>query len=330
MLPTPREVLRRLSVPALLVTNLTNIRYLTGVTLSDGSLLVLPKSFILFADARYREMATSMVQNMVTVRAETELLPTLLKMSSCGFEQWNVTFGRLQKWKKMCKSTTFVPTTDAIEYFRRSKDDVELRNIRRAEKITVELLRRVPAVLKKGITERAVAWKIEQWARELGAEGMSFDSIVAFGTHTSRPHHHPTMRKLVRGMIVQIDIGVRYNGYCSDRSNVYFTGPIVAEQKRVFQAVLEAKEAAKNAIHSGVSTRELDGIARKILSGYGLERYFTHSLGHGVGLDIHEGVTLSSRSQNDVLLTGEVITVEPGVYIPGKFGIRLEDMVIVK
>ena len=330
MRPIPQSVLDYCKQPALLVTNLTNIRYLTGLDLSDGSLLVLPKSFILFADSRYREMAEQKADGLVTVQSDTALKPMIEQLPICGFEQSHVTYGRYLRWKKTFKTTKFTPTSDVIEHFRRSKDEVELRHMRRAEKITVELLRRIPAALKKGITEIDLAWKIEQWARELGAEGMAFDSIVGFGTHTSRPHHHPTTRKLLKGMMVQIDIGVKVRGYCSDRSAVYFTAPMTAQQKKIYDAVSDAKDTAKRAAKKGASVRELDRIAREVLAEYGLEKYFTHSLGHGVGLDIHEGVSLSARAPDDRLLSGEVITIEPGVYIPGKFGMRLEDMVIVQ
>lgn len=130
--------------------------------------------------------------------------------------------------------------------------------------------------------------------------------------------------------MVQIDIGVKVRGYCSDRSAVYFTAPMTAQQKKIYDAVSDAKDTAKRAAKKGASVRELDRIAREVLAEYGLEKYFTHSLGHGVGLDIHEGVSLSARAPDDRLLSGEVITIEPGVYIPGKFGMRLEDMVIVQ
>lgn len=167
------------------------------------------------------------------------------------------------------------------------------------------------------------------WAHELGAEGMAFPSIVAFGKNSSRPHHHPTSQKLKKGDLVQIDIGAKYNNYCSDRSVVFFTKKPTPVQQKAFSAVYEAKEKAKRAVKKGASTQTLDRIARDVLKKYGMEDAFTHSLGHGVGLDIHEGVTLSSRAPDKKLLKGEVITIEPGVYFEGKFGIRLEDMVIV-
>jgi Xaa-Pro aminopeptidase len=329
MRPRSRVLLADSGIPALLVSDLTNIRYLSGLALSSGVVLVLPKMYLLFVDSRYSEAAAEDAFDDVEVRDIGELAKIMKKIPVCFYEEDTLTVARLRRWKAQWKETAFKRSSGIVEHYRRSKDETELMQMRRAEKITHELLRRIPTVLKTGLTETALAWKIEQWARELGAERMSFESIVGFGTHTSRPHHHPTSRKLGKNMIIQIDIGVVVQGYCSDRSAVYFTGPIPPDQERAYKAVFEAKEAAKEAVKAGVSTRTLDAIARKVLAGYGMEEAFTHSLGHGVGMDIHEGVSLSVRSCDDKLLKGEVITIEPGVYFPGKFGIRLEDMVTV-
>lgn len=329
MRPRSRTLLAKADLPAILVTDPTSIRYLTGVQLSTGIVLAVPKGYRLFVDSRYAEAAAESRANDVRVHDASELAAALQNISICGYSEEQVTVARLRHWKKTFRHTSFVPSADSVWYFRRSKDDAELKCIRRAEKITRELLRRIPSALKIGSTEAGLAWTIEQWARELGAERLSFDPIVGFGAHTSRPHHHPTTKKLTKNTIVQIDIGVVYRGYCSDRSAVYFTGPIPAAQERAYRAVLEAKEAAKKAVKAGALTKSIDDAARKVLKSYGMEDAFTHSLGHGVGLDIHEGVSLSSRS-TDRLLKNEVITIEPGVYFPGKFGIRLEDMIVVE
>lgn len=191
------------------------------------------------------------------------------------------------------------------------------------------MMDRIPSVLKGSITEKQLAEKLRQWAVELGADGLSFDPIVAFGTNSSSPHHHPSSRKLSKGHVVQIDIGARVNGYCADQSCVFFTAKKTPLQKRVFAAVSEAKSASINAIKVGVTNHKLDQIARDILKEENLEQYFTHSLGHGVGLDIHEGVSLSLKAKKTKLLKGEIITIEPGVYIPEKFGMRLEEEIIV-
>jgi Xaa-Pro aminopeptidase len=168
------------------------------------------------------------------------------------------------------------------------------------------------------------------WALELGADGLAFDPIVAFGTHTSSPHHHPTSRALQKGHLVQIDVGAKVKGYCGDMSEVYFTAKPTALQKKVYDTLTEAKNKAMRSVKAGVTTHALDRIARDVLKRDGFDAYFTHALGHGVGLDIHEGVTLSQKAPAQTLLAGEVITIEPGVYFDGKWGMRVEDMIVVQ
>ena len=209
------------------------------------------------------------------------------------------------------------------------KNKNEIRWIRQAESITEEILSRIPRVLRRFPTERELAHMLDLWARDFGADGLSFDPIVAFGNHTSCPHHRPTDRRLQEGHIVQIDVGARYHGYCADRSKVFFTSVPTKKQEYVLNAVREAKDAAKAFAKEGVTNHELDRLARNILKSYKLNKYFVHSLGHGVGLDIHEGINISQKSPEQKLLKGEVITIEPGVYFPGKFGMRLEDMVFI-
>jgi Xaa-Pro aminopeptidase len=297
--------------------------------MTDGLLLVLPTRYVLFTNSLYWEAASQSAYKDIIV-AGIEKMPDFMgKLRMCGFESTNVTISRLARWKRKFKSTKFVQSEGIVEAFRRSKSPDELRLMRRAHRITEELLRRIPSALRVGITELDLVWKIDSWARELGAEEMAFPSIVGFGSHTSRPHHVPSRRTLKKGDIVQIDIGAKYHGYCSDRSAVFFTTKPTKMQERAYQAVLEAKEKAKKAVRAGASTKKIDAIARQALRRYDLERYFIHSLGHGVGLEIHEGIGLSPHSDFK-LLKNEVITIEPGVYFPGKFGIRLEDMVTVK
>lgn len=330
MHPSPARLLARAELPALLITDLVNVRYLTGVCLSSGIVLVLPRSYILFCDARYSEMARQRANAGVLVRDSAFLQRFLRRIDVCGFEEEHVTVARLRHWRSKFPNTKFVRIGAVIEGFRRQKDDEELQCIRRAQRITEEILRRVPSVLRSTTTERGLAWKLRVWAQELGADGMAFDPIVAFGTHTSCPHHQPTTRALRRGHIVQVDVGAVYRGYCGDLSRVYFTAEPPRAVARAYRAVREAKDAVIEQVRAGVSTHDLDRTARAALKRHGLEEFFCHALGHGVGLQVHEGVSLSQRAPEETLLPGEVITVEPGVYVPGKFGIRLEEMVVVE
>lgn len=323
-----QRLLPQSSLPALLLTNPLNIRYLTGATMSEGVLLVKPRSVLLFADARYAEAVKHAVSRSIRVCDPAELPRVLAGYERCGFEEAHVTAARLHGWKTRFKSTKFVHSNGLVEGLRRKKDADELRRIKRALTLTSTILRDVPSWLHPGITERALAWMIHQQAIERGAEGLAFETIVAFGPHTSVPHHHPTDRRLRARDIVQIDMGVRFDGYCSDRSEVFFVGRPTAEQRRVYDAVQNAKKAAIAAVRPGVTCAALDACARERLAEASLESFFAHALGHGVGLDIHEGVTLSGRSR-DTLQQHEVVTIEPGVYLPGRFGVRLEDTIVV-
>lgn len=326
-LPKTSSILLECKAQALLVSSLTNIRYLTGLSVSAGFVLVTKRAITFFADSRYIEAAKSAAR--CTVKDINELEKVLRKVDRCGFEAEDVTVERLRRWKRNFKNTKFVQTSGIIEEFRRQKDGDEIKKFRKAQRITQNVMQKVPKLLKKGISEKELAWKLESLIRGSGAESMSFEPIVAFGKNSALPHHHPGKTKLKKRDIVQIDMGAKFEGYCADQSRVFIVGSPTDKQKFVFDAVEEAKNAATKAVKVGVTTHELDAIARKVLQKYNLEQYFTHSLGHGVGLDIHEGVSLSQKGKKQKLLAGEIITIEPGVYIPGEFGVRLEDEVIV-
>jgi len=330
MRPSPPKILSLAETSGFLVTNLTNIRYLSGVEVSAGLLLVVQGRFFLFVDGRYIEAAKEHAAGNVSLRPLEECMKMLRKMRRCGLEENNVTLGQLRRLKAKNKNTKFIQKSDIIETFRRRKDAIELRHFRRAQRITRELLRRVPAAVRRETTERQLAHQLLTWAVELGADGLAFEPIVAFGKHTSRPHHHPTDRKLKRGHIIQIDVGARFRGYCADQSRVFFTAPPTAEQKVILAVLEKAKRAATLAVKAGASVRAPDEAARAVLRQARLEQYFTHAVGHGVGLEIHEGVSLSQKAPEQKLLRGEIVTIEPGIYLPGKFGMRIEDEVIVK
>lgn len=325
---SPSQLLRQARVPAFLITDLVNIRYLMGLELSAGVLLAVPRRYFLFVDARYSEAAARR-GGLVIVRDLRELPEAMGEVRRCGFEAEHVTVLQRKGWQKKFPRTRFIETSGIVQSFRRRKDTEELRNLRRARSLTRELLRRFPSLLRRRVTEQQIARQLLLWALELGGDSLSFDPIVAFGTHTSSPHHRPTSRLLQKGHIVQIDVGVKVKGYCADMSDVFFTVNPTKTQEQVYRALRIAKARAAAAVKPGTSTRELDRIARNVLKKAGVEQYFTHSLGHGVGLEIHEGVSLSQKAPDQKLLRGEVITIEPGIYIPGKWGMRLEDMVFV-
>ncbi len=329
---SPSKILTLTKTPAFLVTNLVNILYLTGVRVSAGVVLVVKGKILLFVDSRYSEIASSTAYTGIIVRSIGDFSSIIRSIRKCAFEASDVTVARLERWKKQYKNTKFVQTLDLLEGFRREKKDYEINKILAACSRTKKVLKRIPSILKIGISEGSLAHTIEEISRKFGGEGMAFETIVAFGEHSSRPHHRPTDRKLMPNDIVQIDIGVKCQGYCSDFSRVYFVSPPDSQKKKALRALKEAVSFCSKISKPGLSVRVLDIVARKILRKHGFtDTDFCHALGHGVGLDIHEGVTISSKTKREVRLKkNEVITIEPGLYFPGKWGMRWEDTIVVK
>jgi Xaa-Pro aminopeptidase len=235
----------------------------------------------------------------------------------------------MDRWVNVLKNKKFVQIIGLIEGLRKIKDSSELHAISSACLITKKALSRVGSLMRYGMTERQLAFELVAYCMKQGADGMAFDTIVAFGQNTSKPHHKPTNRVLKKGDIVQVDMGCTYDGYCSDYSRVYFTCHPSPNQLKAYRALKEAKKVAEKFLKPGVLNTKLDEVARGVLRLHGYDKEFSHSLGHGVGLDIHEGVTLSMKAPPVRLRKNEVVTIEPGLYFPGKFGMRIEDTRIV-
>lgn len=329
MRPSAKELLAKIGYQAMIITNPINIRYLCTFSGGNASLLVTKKGYALFVDVLEYEAAVKHAPSFVRVQKHEKILSAFQGITKCAFEEHHIVVARLKKWKKMFPHCQFIGLQSCVEEYRRTKDANELKKIVRANAITEDILSRIPLLLQAGVTEKEVAWRIECWAHEQGADGVGFPTIVAFGTNTSRPHHHPTNKKLKKTDIIQIDMGFICDGYTSDRSAVYFVGKPTAQQTKVHSILEEAKRRGIEAVAPGVACSEPDRIVRTYLQEQGFDQYFIHSLGHGVGLEVHEGVSLSSRS-NDVLQEYEVVTIEPGIYFEGKWGMRLEDMVVVQ
>lgn len=330
MRPTSSAAIVRASnTQAFLVTNLTNIYYITGVHASYAVVLCTARNILLFVDSRYSEAAQKNAYTYCTVRPIEDLPKYMAKVQQCGFEADTMTIAQLAQWKRKNKNTKFVQKIGIIEKFRRTKGADELQTWRKAQRITQKLLQEVPQYLQWGTTEQQLAEMLRHRAVEMGAESLSFDPIVAYGPNSSRPHHSPSAKKLTKNSIIQIDIGARVGGYCADQSQIFFTGAKTAKQEKAYQAVAEAKAAAIAIVKPGVTNHALYNAVCAVLEQYTMRQYFTHSLGHGVGLDIHEGANISNRAPECALEGGEIITIEPGVYFPGEFGIRLEEEVIV-
>lgn len=323
---------------ALLVSDLTNIRWLTGFTGSNGWVVLGPDVLTFVTDGRYgqqaaQQMAAAGVEATVLVGAtgaETlaHLAATCAPYGTTGFEATHVSFQQHATWGDAF-DTTLVPTTGLVEVERRTKDEAEIEAMARACRIADDALAQVAPLLGTGLTEAQVRNRLEIAMRELGATGPSYETIVATGpTNAALPHHRPTDTLIEPGHTVIIDVGALVDGYHSDMTRSYVIGEPTALQRELYDVVLAAQQAGVAAVAAGVSTKQLDGVCRGIIADAGYGDWFTHGTGHGVGLLIHEDPFLN-RASDAILQVGDVVTVEPGVYREGFGGIRVEDLVVV-
>jgi Xaa-Pro aminopeptidase len=314
----------------LLVTELTNVRYLTGFTGTNGVCICGPGIRLFLTDFRYTERAAAEVEGWETLTIADDWLGGIASRleGRVGFEDEQMAVKTLERLRaKLVDGIETVGASGLVERLRRVKDEVELGAIREASKRADEVwlwsLERGLA----GRTERDVARGAEARIRELGGDP-SFPAIVAAGPNGALPHAEPGEREIGRGELVVFDMGAKLDGYCSDGTRTYATGDPGEEGRAVYEVVLAAQLAALEAIEAGVIGEAIDAVARKVIDAAGHGDRFGHGLGHGVGLEVHEGPRLSLRS-DDVLAPGEVVTVEPGIYLPGKLGVRIEDLVVV-
>jgi Xaa-Pro aminopeptidase len=318
-----------------LITSLVNVRYLTGYTGSNGLALVGPDRLAFMTDFRYIEQSATEVDQAFERRIATaELLDEISELLPSGpvrlaFEDADLTVRSHARLREQFDDRVeLVAGGDLVEPLRAIKEPDEIQRIRRAAEIADAALRQVMADGLIGRTELEVADALEQSMRKLGARGPSFDSIVAAGPHGALPHAEPRPVKIGPGELVVIDWGAEFEGYCSDCTRTLATGDPGEPAQAVYELVRQAQLAGLQAVRTGVSGRDADLAARRVIDAGGHEEHFGHGLGHGVGLAIHEGPRLSRRSDS-VLQTGNVVTVEPGVYLPGEFGVRIEDLVVV-
>ena len=321
------ERLRTILEEPLLVSNGVNVRYLTGFDSSNAALLVETDRVRLFSDFRYAEAARG-VEGVEFVETKRSLFVSLAELleGRVGFEADDVTYS---SWETLSAGgLELVPRRGIVEALRAVKDQRELDAIRRAGAITSEAYARFADEPFIGRTERKLAWRLEELFHELGANAPAFETIVASGENSARPHARPTDREVGAGETVVIDAGVIVDGYCSDCTRTFATGPLPDELTAAYEACLEGQLAGLEAVRSGTTGVEADSAAREKIEAAGLGEKFGHGLGHGVGLMVHEAPRLS-RESTDTLAAGNVVTVEPGVYLEGVGGIRIEDLVIV-
>jgi Xaa-Pro aminopeptidase len=334
-----REHLATTRLDALLISHLPNIRYLCGFTGSAGLLLLEEGCSVLFTDVRYDTQAHQEVKGAKVVIARKAVLTALGEFLGArrkrtrgwtiGLEAEHFTIAeenRLTQIKPAGVRLKDAPSL--IERARMIKDSDELQRIRAAVALGAKLFDRAVEAIRPGVKETEVAAEMELAARRGGAEEMSFPTIIASGARSALPHGRASEQAIARGGFVVCDFGVILSGYCSDQTRTVWVGPVPKDARPAYEAVREAQQAAIDAVRPGIPTGEVDAAARKVLRKAGLGRYFTHSTGHGVGLEIHEMPRVADR-QREILQPGMVITIEPGVYFPGKWGVRIEDMVAV-
>jgi len=327
----------------LLVTHLADVRWLCGFTGSSAALAVTRRGARLFTDGRYTAQAAAEVYS-----AKVEIVPSAPAVAavqwlaaqvaavdgaaSVGFDSAHTSVAELERLKAALpaglRRKLLVPVKSLVEPLRWLKDEDELAVMAEAAKLGDDLFVHLLGVIRPGLTEVAVAAELEYQARVRGAEGMSFDSIVAAGVRSALPHGRASEAKLPRRGFLTLDFGVILKGYCSDMTRTVCLGKPSARERKVYETVLAAQEAAVATVAAGVECGAVDKAARGILREASMAEAFSHSTGHGVGLEIHEGPRIGA-GQKDKLAPGMVITIEPGVYFAGEFGVRIEDMVAV-
>ena len=321
---------------ALLVTALTNVRYMTGYTGSNGLAIVGPQTRVFVTDFRYVEQAAAEVDptydrwrdQLDLFDAIGDALPPAGELR-LGFDDGNVTVRQHGRLRELLDDRVeLVAANGLVERLRAIKDADEIERIRVAAKAADAALSQLLERGLVGKTERQLADALERALREHGADRPSFEPVIAAGPHGALPHARPRDVEVGPDQLVVIDWGAEVGGYCSDCTRTVATGEPSGEAREVYELVLAAERAGVGAVSAGVGGREVDAVARTMIEEAGYGEQFGHGLGHGVGVEVHEAPRLSTRSE-DELQTGNVVTVEPGVYLPGKFGVRIEDLVVV-
>ena len=345
-------------VEALLVTHLPDVRWLCGFTGSNAALVLgCGGGARLFTDGRYTAQAKAEAAGVrVSIAAKPAALAACEWMAAagvrrCGFDEAQTTVAGLAAMKQAvaAKAPMFAGVGALVAKLREVKDADEIAKMRAAAALGCGLFERMLGVLRAGMAETAVAAELEHAARRAGAERMSFDTIVTGGVRSALPHGRASAAKLPRRGFVTLDFGVVLEGYCSDMTRTVHIGKALQGERAVYDAVLDAQLAGVAAVREGVATSDVDEAARSVLRAAGLDKWFTHSTGHGVGLEIHEGPKIAKKPEEsgkagttgrkagagmrkaevETLKAGMVVTIEPGVYMPGKFGVRIEDTVLV-
>lgn len=333
--------LRASGVDRLLVSTPVNVRYLTGYTGTNGlATIAADGRHRFFTDFRYATQSAEQVPSGFEREvAPAELLEAAARAlgpggsegeRSLGFDDASLSVKQHARLRELlAPGWELVPCAGLVERQREVKDEEEIARVRAAAELADQALTEILEAGLAGRTERELAIELELRMRRLGAQAPSFPSIVASGVHGALPHAEPRDVEIARGVLVTIDWGAHLDGYCSDCTRTYATGALPDEAVEVYELVLRAQETTLGAVRAGVGGREVDGVARAIIERAGHAEHFGHGVGHGVGMEIHEAPRLSRTAGDDPLRAGNVVTVEPGVYVPGRLGVRIEDLVLV-
>jgi Xaa-Pro aminopeptidase len=329
-----REITER-DIDALLITSPVNVRYVSGFTGSDSVLLLTDRQQLLITDFRYSESARGecpdweVVEHPGVSRADwVERFAGREGLQLLGLEADHLSWQQYRRLSEAAPRVCLAPTIGLVEKLRTVKSPWEVERVRRALRAGERAFEALRELVRPGVTEKALADELETLLRRQGASESGFETIVAFGPASSIPHARAGSRRLARRQTVLVDWGARVESYNSDLTRVLATGRVTSKFERIYRVVLEAQAAGIDAVAPGVRAAAVDAAARRVITEAGFGERFGHGLGHGVGLEVHEAPTLNSRSE-DVLMPGMVLTIEPGIYIPGWGGIRIEDMVLV-
>ncbi len=331
-----RDKLAAWEVDGVLISSPTNRHWLSGFTGSNGQLLITSDCALLATDFRYYEQVAQQSPHFTLFKHERTQKDTAVflqsaNVSTIGVEAAHTTLETMADLKTAVSNISWIPLKTVVEPLRQIKDAVEIEAIRAAAAITDLAMAQVSQLAHPGMTERQLAWQLEMTMREAGADAMAFAVIVAAGPNSALPHHSAGERPLQSNDPIIIDMGAMLNGYRSDMTRTFFLGNEPTDQFwNVYNLVLEAQTAVIQTAKLDMSNKSVDAIARNIITNGGHADHFGHGLGHGVGLDIHEEPFLSTRSTDDEVLTiGMTVTVEPGIYIPGWGGVRIEDLCVM-
>jgi Xaa-Pro aminopeptidase len=325
------ELLRARELDSLLVTELLNVRYLTGFTGTNGACVVSPEERLLFTDFRYVEQARAQAPEHELVEAGHDMLGALSGRlgGRAGFDDEHLSVAAHRKLsERVPEGVELVPAGGLVEELRAVKDASEVAAMRAAAELSTAAYESLRERGLAGRTEREVAIQLARLMEDSGAEGPSFPPIVAAGEHGARPHAVSRDVEIPRGTLVVVDIGAIVDGYCSDCTRTLATGSIADDALAIYELVARAQAESLAATKAGAACRDVDAVGREVIDAAGHEEHFGHGLGHGVGLDVHEAPRLGKSAEGE-LVEGNAVTVEPGVYVPGHVGVRIEDLVIV-